>query len=268
VGKGTLVKPGTKVKLEDHDPAYRGKYRKADPEVAEKLAEDLQTMREHQTRLYAEHKQALLIVLQALDCGGKDGTIKHVMSGLNPQACHVSSFKVPSYEESIHDFLWRIHERCPRQGHIMVFNRSHYEDVLVARVHNLVPEAVWKRRYEHINNFEAHLADSGTRVIKFFLHISKEEQRQRLQARIDDPQKHWKLSPSDARERKLWDDYTAAYEDALSKSSTKHAPWHIIPADRKWYRNMVVADVVANTLVDMNPQWPKPKVDLDSYVID
>ena len=263
----TLVKPGTKVKLKDYDPGYSGGHRKSDKEVKKKLKEDLESMRELQARLYAEHKQALLIVLQAMDAGGKDGTIKHVMGGLNPQGCQVTGFKVPNSVELAHDFLWRIHQRTPRHGRIDVFNRSHYEDVLVVRVHELVPEEVWRSRYEHINNFEKLLTDGGTRVVKFFLYISKDEQKERFEARIADPTKHWKLSPNDVPEREYWDRYMEAYEEALSRCSTEYAPWHIIPANRKWYRNMVVADIVEKTLRDMDPQWPEPQVDISKVTL-
>lgn len=263
----TLVKPGTKVKLKDYDPDYHGEYKKNDPEVEEKLLEDLAAMKELQERLYAEGRQALLMVLQAMDAGGKDGTIKHVMSGLNPQGCQVTGFKAPNSVEMAHDYLWRIHQRVPRHGRIDVFNRSHYEDVLVVRVHNLVPEDVWRARYEQINAFEKLLFDSGTRIVKFFLYISREEQRERFQARIDDPKKHWKFSAADLAEREHWDAYMKAFEEALSRCSTEYAPWHIIPANRKWYRNMVVADIVANTLADMDPQWPESEVDVSSIVV-
>lgn len=263
----TLVKPGARVQLKDFDPGFCGKYSKNDPEVAKKLQEDLDAMGQLQERLWAEGKQSLLIVLQAMDGGGKDGTIRHVFSGLNPQACSVTSFKVPSSEELAHDFLWRVHEHTPARGTIGVFNRSHYEDVLVVRVHKLVPEEVWEKRYEHINAFEKLLADSGTRIVKFFLHISKDEQKARLEARIADATKHWKVGERDGEERLLWDDYQKAYEDALSRCSTDWAPWHIIPADRKWYRNMVVADIIAGALREMDPQWPEPSLDVSKLVI-
>jgi len=219
----TLVKPGTKVKLADYDPDYHGSHSKGDPEVAQRLEAAATSMYELQQRLYAESEQALLIVLQALDTGGKDGTIRHVMSGLNPQGCHVASFKVPTPEELAHDFLWRVHKQTPRKGQIAVFNRSHYEDVLVVRVHKLVPKRVWRRRYEQINEFEQLLTETGTRILKFFLHISKEEQKQRLEARLRNPNKHWKFSAADLKERELWDDYMAAYEDALTNCSTHGA---------------------------------------------
>jgi PPK2 family polyphosphate:nucleotide phosphotransferase len=268
VGYDTLVKPGTKVRLKDFNPDEDGGYQKTDPEVRRKLEHDLKSMYELQERLYAEGRQALLIVLQAMDAGGKDGTIKHVMSGLNPSSCHVVGFKVPTPEELAHDFLWRIHKQTPGKGRNVVFNRSHYEDVLVVRVKRLVPPHVWKARYETINEFEESLVESGTRILKFFLHISKKEQKERLQARIDNPMKHWKLNEGDFRERRRWSSYMNAYEDALTKCSTKHAPWHIIPANKKWYRNLVVADIIERTLRDMRPKWPKPSCDVSKLVLE
>jgi PPK2 family polyphosphate:nucleotide phosphotransferase len=257
-----LVKPGTKVSLKDIDPEEHNSYSKEAPEVTRKLQEDLDSMYALQERLYAEGQQALLIVLQGMDTGGKDGTIKHVMTGLNPQACNVVSFKAPTPEELAHDFLWRIHQHVPPKGHITVFNRSHYEDVLISRVHQLVPEKISKYRYNQINEFEELLVESGTRILKFFLYISKDEQKRRLQERIDKPEKHWKLAPSDFAERQLWDKYIEAYEAMLSECSTQMAPWYIIPANHKWYRNMLVADVIEKTLRDMDPQWPKPTIDV------
>jgi len=261
VAHRTLVKPGTKVRLDDHDPDYHGEGGKRDPEVRAKLDGDLEAMADLQERLYAEGKQALLIVLQGMDTSGKDGTVRHVMRGLNPQSCQVASFKVPTAEELAHDFLWRIHQHAPAKGQIAVFNRSHYEDVLAARVRGLVPEEVWRARYEHINSFERLLADSGTRIVKLFLHISCEEQKERLEQRLADPQKRWKFRAGDLDDRELWDEYVRAYEDALTHCSTAYAAWHIISANRKWYRNLVVADLIATTLRDMDPQWPNPDLD-------
>lgn len=257
----TLVKPGTRVRLADHDPDYHDEYAKRNPEVEAKLEADLEAMAELQERLYAEGEQALLIVLQGMDTSGKDGTIRHVMRGLNPQSCRVATFKVPTEEELAHDFLWRIHRHAPAKGQIAVFNRSHYEDVLAVRVRGLAPEEVWRARYEHINNFERLLTDSGTRIVKLFLHISRQEQKDRLERRLADPQKRWKFRPGDLDDRDRWDDYVRAYEDALCQCSTAYAPWHIIPANRKWYRNLVVADLIAATLRDMDPQWPDPDLD-------
>jgi PPK2 family polyphosphate:nucleotide phosphotransferase len=262
-----LIAPGSKVKLSKYDPNYHGKYTKGSPEVPKKLATDLGQMCQLQEKLYAEGRQGLLIVLQGMDGAGKDGTISHVMSGLNPQACDVTPFKVPTPEELAHDFLWRIHKWTPARGHIMIFNRSHYEDVLAPRVHGLVPPAVWRKRYAQINDFEAMLAANGTRILKFFLHISNEEQKRRLEARVDDPTKQWKISPEDLPERKFWDQYQAAYEDLLTRCSTKVAPWHLIPSNYKWYRNLAVAGIVAATLREMHPKWPPPQVDLSQVKI-
>ena len=226
------------------------------------LARNLETLHELQYRMYAENRRALLIVLQAMDSGGKDGTIRKVMTGFNPQGCVVTSFKVPSEEERDHDFLWRIHKAVPRRGEVGIFNRSHYEDVLVVRVHDLVPQAVWSKRYEQINAFERLLADNDTVIVKFFLHIGKDEQLERLKARIDDPTKHWKISEADFKERRYWDDYQAAYADALSRCSTAHAPWYVIPANKKWYRNYAVAQILVETLSALDMQYPKPSFDL------
>ena len=209
-----------------------------------------------QERLYAEGKQSLLIILQALDTGGKDGTIRHVMRGINPQGCDVTSFKAPTPDERSHDFLWRIHKHVPAKGMIGIFNRSHYEDVLITRVHDDISEKETVRRYKEINDFEKMLAHNGTTIVKFFLFISKDEQRRRLQARLDDPQKQWKFNPADLVERKFWDRYSKAFADAFSATSTKHAPWYVIPANHKWYRNYLVAKIVAATLKEMRPQFP------------
>jgi PPK2 family polyphosphate:nucleotide phosphotransferase len=202
-----------------------------------------------------------------MDAGGKDGTVRHVMSGVNPQGCDVTSFKVPSSEESAHDFLWRIHKAVPPRGIIGIFNRSHYEDVLVARVHNFVPQEVWSTRYEHINNFEKMLVDGGTVVLKFFLHISKAEQKKRLRKRLKDDSKHWKFSASDVQEREYWDDYTEAYEDAINKCSTEWAPWHIVPANKKWYRDLIVGDKIVKTLKDLRMKYPELKVEPEKIKI-
>ena len=211
-----------------------------------------------QERLYAERSRSLLLVFQAIDTGGKDGTIRSVLKGVNPQGCAVASFKVPSSEEMDHDFLWRYHARTPGRGLIGVFNRSHYEDVLVVRVKGLVPDAVWQGRYGRINDFERLLTESGTTILKFFLHISKAEQKKRLEARIADPEKHWKFDPADLVERKSWDAYQQAFADALARCSTPHAPWLVVPADHKWFRNYVVARTVADTLEAMDPRFPEP----------
>jgi PPK2 family polyphosphate:nucleotide phosphotransferase len=219
-------------------------------------------------RLYAENKRSLLVILQGIDAAGKDGTIRVVMSSVNPQSCQVVSFKAPSAEELDHDFLWRIHRAVPRHGDIGIFNRSQYEDVLVVRVHQLAPEAEWRSRYDRINEFEQLLVDGRVTILKFFLHISKGEQRERLQKRLDDRGKRWKFNLGDLDERKLWDDYQKAYEDVLTKCSTKHAPWHIVPADRKWYRNLVVSQTIRDTLEQLDPKFPPSDPALDDVVIE
>jgi PPK2 family polyphosphate:nucleotide phosphotransferase len=226
----------------------------------------LKEMQGLQERLYAEGEQSLLVVLQAIDAGGKDGTIKHVFRGLNPASCRVVSFKVPSEEERSHDFLWRVHAKAPADGEVVVFNRSHYEDVLVVRVHDIVPEDVWRPRYDFIRDFEANLAAAGTRIVKLYLHISKEEQAERFQARLDDPSKRWKFRRGDLDERAKWDDYVAAFEEAISRTSTEAAPWYVVPADRKWYRNWAVSRILVETLAEMDPQYP-PAEDLTGVVI-
>jgi len=215
-----------------------------------------------QERLYAEHKKSLLIVLQAIDTGGKDGTVTHVIGHMNPQAVVISSFKAPTPEEKRHNFLWRINKRVPQPGYVGIFNRSHYEDVLVARVHNLAPPDVIERRYGQINSFEQSLVRSGTRVVKFMLHISYEEQRRRLIDRLKDPDKHWKFSEHDIDERAYWDDYMSAYSIALTRCSTRWAPWYVIPANDKDYRNWAVAKILIETLEEMDPQYPRPKLDI------
>jgi PPK2 family polyphosphate:nucleotide phosphotransferase len=265
-GQPFTLKPGERFKLADFDPGYTGDYEKKKQAKA-KTAENLEHLRELQEMLYAQGRHALLIVLQAMDAGGKDGTIKHVMGAYNPQGVQVTPFKVPTEEELAHDFLWRVHEAAPRRGMIGIFNRSHYEDVLVVRVHNLVPERVWRERYEHINNFERLLTESGVTIVKFFLHISKDEQAERLLDRQQRPDKQWKFSPGDLDERKLWGDYMTAFEDALTRCNTKDAPWYVIPANRKWYRNLAVSQILIDTMEKMGLQYPKPVDDIESYVI-
>lgn len=242
-----------RIKLKDFDPREDGGLKRKEGE--EKTARLIEELIELQELLYAVQQQSVLIVLQGRDTSGKDGTIRHVAGPLNSQSCTVTSFKVPTEEELAHDFLWRVHAQTPRAGHIKIFNRSHYEDVLVVRVHQLVPEAVWRSRYEHINAFERLLADSATILLKFYLHISKEEQEERLLAREKDPVKSWKLSVSDWQEREYWDDYTAAYEDALNRCSAKQAPWFIVPADKKWFRNLAVAEALRDALKPFREQW-------------
>jgi PPK2 family polyphosphate:nucleotide phosphotransferase len=248
------VKPGTSIRLErrDHGETFGWTRESAAPE----LAQQLDRLTELQDRFWAESKRSVLVVLQGIDAAGKDGTINKVMEAFNPQGCPVTSFKVPSAEELAHDYLWRIHQRVPRKGEIGIFNRSHYEDVLVVRVHGLVPRTVWSTRYGQINDFERILADNGTTIVKFFLAIDKDEQRDRFQARYDDPTKRWKFSMGDLEERKLWDDYQLAFDDVLSKCSTDRAPWYVIPANRKWFRNLAVATILAETIAALKPAYP------------
>ncbi len=261
------VEPGTRVKLGDIDADDTNDYN--DKTAAEaKLAEDVKRLTVLQDRLYAENRRALLVVLQAMDTGGKDGTIKHVMSGVNPTGCEVTSFKAPSEEELDHDFLWRIYRRLPRRGNIGIFNRSHYEDVLVVRVHRLVPPEEWKPRYDQINRFEQLITDMGTTILKFYLHIDKKEQKRRIRERLDDPDKQWKFTAADLAERRHWEDYQEAYEDAISKTSTPWAPWHIVPANKKWYRNLVVARTIVKTLEKMDPRPPRSEIDPHAVRID
>lgn len=261
-----LVPPGTLVDLDALDPGSTGGY--PDKHAArEELAGHRERIRDLQTRLYAEHRRALLIVLQAMDTGGKDGTIRSVFEGVNPQGCQVTSFKTPSAEELDHDFLWRYHRHAPARGMIGIFNRSHYEDVLIVRVRSLVEERVWRGRYALINDFERLLAAEGVTVLKFFLHISRDEQRRRLEARLAEPHKRWKFSAGDLAERARWDDYRRAYADAIGACSTAGAPWYVVPADHKWYRNLVVARTIADTLEALDPRYPPPPADLDGIVV-
>lgn len=250
------VEPGQKIDLNALNPGESEHYdRKHD--VAKELEKQRKRLEDLQARLYAENQRSLLIVLQATDTGGKDGTIRHVFEGVNPQGCRVWSFKQPSTEEMEHDFLWRYHRRTPERGMITIFNRSHYEDVLVVRVNNLAPEGVWRQRYAMINDFERMLTLNGTAIIKFFLHISKDEQKQRLESRLEDPDKRWKFNSGDLKERLRWDSYQEAFQDAINNCSTAYAPWYVVPANKKWYRNLVVARAIADTLDAMNPQFPK-----------
>ena len=261
--KAFRVKPGTKVKLSEIDPGYSGKH------VSEKEAQtDIQKYRDklckEQYLLYSEKRHSLLIVLQALDAAGKDGTVNHVMSAMNPQGTTVTGFKGPNAIDLDHDFLWRIHPHAPAKGTVAIFNRSHYEDVLVARVHKLVPKHVWSERYELINDFEKLLhRQNNTHIIKFFLHISKQEQLARFKQRLDDPARNWKISDGDYKERELWDDYTRAFEDVFAQTSKKEAPWYVVPSNHKWFRDLAVSQIVAATMEDMGMQMPKPQVDLE-----
>ena len=250
-----MVTPGSRVRLQDRDPSATHGFKRVAAEAV--TAQKLTDLASLQDRLWAEAKQSVLVVLQGIDAAGKDGTINKVMEAFNPQGCVVSAFKVPTAEELGHDFLWRIHARAPRRGEIGIFNRSHYEDVLVVRVHKLVPKPVWSRRYDEINDFERTLVNGGTTIVKFFLSIDRDEQRKRFQARYDDPTKRWKFSMGDLEERKLWDDYQAAFDDAISKTSTAIAPWYVIPANHKWVSRALVAHIVATTIESLDLKYPE-----------
>jgi PPK2 family polyphosphate:nucleotide phosphotransferase len=260
LSKELLVRPGSRIKLSHIDPCDTHGIDKE--EAGEPLENNLARLRVLQYLLYAEGRRSLLVVLQGIDAGGKDGTIQHVMSGLNPQGVRVTSFKVPEGAEKRHDYLWRVHNAAPESGQIGIFNRSHYEDVLVVRVHDMVPKSVWSRRYAQINDFERMLSDNGTRVIKFLLYIDKDEQAKRFRERIEDKSKNWKFSPADLKEREYWDEYIDAYGDMLRQCSTKDAPWYVIPANRKWFRNLAVSQILREELEGMNLKYPKPAADL------
>ena len=254
MNKRYLIKPGARVRLQDFDPDDTNDLEQ-DESTKRRAAKDLETLSKLQELLYAARANSVLVVLQGIDTGGKDGTIRHVFSSVNPQGCHVASFKLPTELEGAHDYLWRVHAHCPALGDMVIFNRSHYESVLVERVHILVPRDVWKRRYDQINAFEELLARSGTIVIKFLLVISKAEQKRRLLERERDPDKRWKLNPGDWKERKLWNQYLEAYDEMLSKTSTERAPWFVIPANNKWFRNLLVADIITDILKRHRPDW-------------
>jgi PPK2 family polyphosphate:nucleotide phosphotransferase len=256
-----MVKPGSRVKLDRIDASFKDKH-KDQSSALDEIERYTKRLRELQYLLYAEGKWSLLIILQAMDAGGKDGAINHVLGNMNPQGARVYGFKVPSAEEAAHDFLWRIHQAAPKRGQVAIFNRSHYEDVLVSRVHGFVPKKVWSKRYDLINDFEKSLADNGTHILKFYLHISEDEQLRRFKQRLDDPARHWKISESDYDEREYWDDYTKAFQDALGRCSTGHAPWFVIPANHKWFRNLVVSQIVVETLESLKMEFPKPTVDI------
>ncbi|MCB1376843.1 MAG: polyphosphate kinase 2 family protein [Alphaproteobacteria bacterium] len=252
------VEPGKAFRLVDRDPRDGGAFAGKDQAKAQ-VAEDAKAIDALQDRLFAEGKRALLVVLQGIDCAGKDGTVRAVFNTCGPIGVQVNPFKAPAPDELAHDYLWRVHKVCPAKGYIGIFNRSHYEDVLVVKVRKFAsPEAI-ERRYEEINQFERLLVQNGTTILKFMLHISKEEQAERLRERIANPDKRWKFNPGDLDDRALWDDYMAAYDMALQRCSTAHAPWHVIPADRNWVRNAAIAGIVRQTLEDMNPQYPQPK---------
>jgi len=260
--KKLIVKPNSKIRLKHLDPDYHGKHESRESALPE-IQKNLQKMEPLQYLMYAENKHSLLIVLQGLDAAGKDGVVRHVLTGMNPSGCVSVNFKQPTARELAHDFLWRVHPHVPAKGSVAIFNRSHYEDVLVARVHNLVPEKVWSKRYDQINDFERLIAtENNTTILKFFLHISKEEQLERFKKRLDDPARQWKISDSDYKERDYWKDYTEAFEDVLSKTSTERAPWFIIPANHKWFRDLTISRIITRAMEEMNMQLPKPTVNL------
>jgi PPK2 family polyphosphate:nucleotide phosphotransferase len=267
MSKKLIITPGAKIKIGDYDPDYTGEYKRK-KDAQGQMDKNVIEVGELQKLMYAQSKYALLIVLQAMDSGGKDGTIRRVMSEVNPQGCDVTSFKVPCTEEISHDYLWRIHKATPPRGMIGIFNRSHYEDVLIVRVHNLVPKEVWSKRYEQINNFEKMLVENNTVILKFYLHISKDEQKKRFEERLTDPSKLWKFSESDIREREYWDDYMKAYEDVLNKCSTEWAPWYLIPANKKWYRDFIIGEIIVDTLKGLNMSYPKTNIDPSKIKIE
>jgi PPK2 family polyphosphate:nucleotide phosphotransferase len=266
VSQQLTVQPGDKVQWTDFEPRYCGD---DDKKAAEREFTALSERLDELTyRLYAEDRRSLLLILQGMDTSGKDSTIRHVMGSVSPVTVRVTAFKQPSIEELDHDFLWRIHKQVPRRGEVGIFNRSHYEDVLVVRVNKLAPKEIWERRYDAINEFERLLGEGGMKIIKCFLYISKDEQRERLQERLSDPKKYWKFKRGDLDVRKQWDDYRRAYEDALTICNTRHAPWHIIPADRKWYRNLCISRLLVKTLEEMNPQFPLAEEGIENLVVE
>jgi PPK2 family polyphosphate:nucleotide phosphotransferase len=257
-----IVKPGKKINLKKFAADFSNQNIHQDQALA-RIDRYKKKLFELQYLLYAEGKRSLLICLQGRDAAGKDGTINHIFSAMNPQGCTVTGFKVPSKEEAAHDFLWRYHKAAPGRGQVAIFNRSHYEEVLVQRVHEMVPKKIWSKRYEHINDFERMLSENGTHILKFYLHIDADEQLRRFKKRLDDPSRHWKISDADYAERPFWDAYTKAFEDALSKCSTKHAPWFIIPSNNKWIRNLAISKIVADKLESLNMEFPEPSVDIN-----
>lgn len=257
-----IVTPGTKVRLKHYSTAP-SRFKMDKSQVQIQLIQNQKRLFDLQYQLYAEGTQSVLIVLQALDAAGKDGVINHVLSAMNPQGCHCKSFKTPSALECAHDFLWRIHKEAPARGEIVIFNRSHYEDVLVARVHKLVDKDTWEHRYEQINAFEQLLESNGTKILKFFLYIDREEQLKRFGERLEDPEKHWKISESDYSERALWKEYIAAFEEAITKCNTKSAPWFIIPSNDKDFRNLAVSEILIDTLTRMKIKMPRPKANIE-----
>ena len=259
------VKPGSKVDLSRIDPSETFGHTRDGATV--ELAHGLERLESLQERLWASRQAQILVVLQGIDTAGKDGTVRHVMSAFNPQGCSVVGFGVPTEEEAAHDYLWRHHVHTPAKGWISIFNRSHYENVLIVRVHDLVPPRVWRRRYDQINDWEKMLVDEGTTILKFFLLIDRDEQRARLQARIDTPDKQWKFKVADLKERELWGEYQAAYEAALARCSTNHAPWYIIPSNRKWFRDLAVAEILADVMDDLKLTYPKPEAGIEGMIV-
>jgi len=260
--KRFVVEPGAKIRLDKVDPGFKEKHDESHKHATSEIQKHVERLAKAQYLLYADGSRSLLVVLQALDAGGKDGVVRHVFTAMNPQGTLVSSFKQPSKIEAAHDFLWRAHQHTPAKGQVVIFNRSHYEDVLVVRVHKMVPKSVWSKRYELIIDFEKMLHDNGTRIIKFYLHISSEEQLERFQQRLDDPMRHWKISEGDYSERKLWPDYMEAYEEAMERTSTERAPWYVIPSDHKWFRDLAISEILADTLEDMDLKLPPAEVDI------
>ncbi len=267
MGDSFEIRPGDKFRLSHVGPtdtsAFKGKKEDAEKEM-EGLRSELDRLQE---LLYADHRHAVLVVLQGMDSAGKDGVIRHVFEGVNPQGVQVAPFKVPTPAEQDHDFLWRIHAQTPAKGHMTIFNRSHYEDVLTVRVHKLVDQGIWEKRYHAINEFERNLTREGTTILKFFLHIDRDEQRKRLEARLQDPTKNWKFSSADLHERQFWDDYQKAYEDMIQQTTTEWAPWHVIPSDHKWFRNWAVSRTIVKTLTGLSLAYPKGEVDVSKVRI-
>jgi PPK2 family polyphosphate:nucleotide phosphotransferase len=262
------VEPGSKVDLSKMNAGSTAGFKGNKKKAAERLLELNGRLEALQEALWAEHRHKVLVVLQGMDTSGKDGTIRHVFEGVNPLGVRVAAFKAPTEEELDHDFLWRVHPQVPGRGEMVIFNRSHYEDVLAARVRGFVPSEVWQPRYDQINDFERLLAETGTVVLKFFLYIDKDEQKERLQARLDDPTKQWKFRSGDLDDRHLWDEYTQAYEEALSRTSQKHAPWYVVPSNKKWFRNLVVATILVRALEDLDIKVPEAAEDLKGITIE
>src|SRR5437660_2741191 len=260
--KKLIVKPESKIRLKRFDPGYHGKHESHKSALPE-IQDNLQKMDQLQYMMYGQNKHSLLIVLQGLDAAGKDGVVRHVLTGMNPEGCVSVNFKEPTPKELAHDFLWRVHPHVPAKGSVAIFNRSHYEDVLVAIVHGLVPKKVWSKRYDQINDFERLITtENNTTILKFFLHISKDEQLARFKKRLDDPTRQWKISESDYKERDYWGDYIEAFEDVLTKTSTEHAPWFIIPSNHKWFLDLAISQIITRTMEAMGMQLPKPTVNL------